>query len=61
MAKSPARTDGVFGRLYATTADVRAVVAAFRVETGYGYREAWGAWFGWALNENSQTFDALPN
>lgn len=61
MAKIPVRTDGVFARFYATTADVRSVVAAYRGVMGCSYREAWAAWFAWALNENSQTFDALPN
>lgn len=51
MAKIPVRTDGVFARFYATTADVRSVVAAYRDSMGCSYREAWAAWFAWALGE----------
>lgn len=63
MAKVPVRTDGVFACFYATTADVRAVVAAYRDSMGCSYREAWAAWFAWAMepNETAPSIDALPH
>lgn len=65
MAKCPVRTDGVFAQFYAATDDVRAVVAAYRGEMGCSYREAWGAWFAWAMggepNKPNPSIDAFLN
>ena len=49
MSKTTARTDGEFGQYYADTVDIRAVIAAYRADTGFSYRQAWERWFFWAL------------
>ena len=51
-APSPVRIDGEFAEFYAVARDIRAVIAAYRAVRGIGYREAWVAWFRWAMIEH---------